>query len=292
MKIDVFEPISLCSGVESSISMIEEARKNYPNKDIFCLGHPVHSEIISNSLKKLGIKIIEAPLSSYEDEISKLPDGCVVVFSAHGHDKSLDDLCKTKKITIIDTTCPIVKNVDSQIKNLILNKNKKVIYIGKENHAESYAVIKNNPLVDFWEISSSFLVDFQYIDGVVLNQTTILKEKLEPHYSQILRENEQIIVKNTSCHYVNLRYLKLKKLDSFFYDYVIIIGSSTSSNTTELFEKAIEWHGKEKALLVSKAEDIQFMKDLEHKPESVALFSGTSAPRELIDSIIEALNSL
>lgn len=292
MKIEIIEPISLCYGVECSIKMIKEAKTTYADKLIFCMGHPVHNEKISQEISDLGIQIIDASPEKYQEEIEKLPDDSVVIFSAHGHDNSLNKLCERKNLNIIDTVCPIVKAINEQINSLVNKENKQVIYIGKKNHAESYAIVKNNPKVDFWEFSSSFSVDFQYNSPYIFNQTTILEDKLEKIYHSILADSPGAIIKNTSCKFVYVRYSKMKELNSSLYDYILVIGSNTSSNSVELYEKAIEYHGKEKALLISKAEDLKFMFDLKVKPQSVAVFSGTSTPQSLINEIIETLRLL
>ena len=171
MKIDIFEPISFCFGVEKSIETIKNYANSHKDVKIFCLGHPVHNEIVSNQLRNLNVSIIDVEPSAYKDQILNLPNNSTLIFSAHGHEKKLEDICKEKNISIIDTVCPIVNNIQKQI-NEILDKNHSVIYIGKNNHPESYAIIKNNHLVNFWEISSSFSVDFNIKNTIIFNQTT------------------------------------------------------------------------------------------------------------------------
>ena len=290
MKIDIFEPISFCFGVEKSIETIKKYVNSHKHEKVFCLGHPVHNELVSNQLKKLNINIIDVQPSCYEEEISKLPSASTIIFSAHGHDKKIERLCLEKNMIIIDTICPIVENIQNQI-NEFLSKNKNVVYIGKNNHPESYAVLKNSHLVNFWDISSSFLVDFNIENAIVFNQTTLLKNKLEPIYANLLNKDSSITIKNTSCKFVNDRYEKLIKLNPNDYDYILIAGSTSSSNTLELLNKAEEIFGTKKALLVSKAEDLVSISNLKHS-KSIAIFSGTSTPIELINDIKQILTQL
>ena len=98
-----------------------------------------------------------------------------------------------------------------------------------------------------------------------------------------------IIIKNTSCRYVDSRYEALKQLNHSSYDLVVVAGSQKSSNTIEIYKKAIEIFGKEKTLLVSKADDLFLYKDKLKKANSALLTSGTSAPIELINEIKEIL---
>lgn len=291
MKIDIFEPISLCFGVANSLDKIKEYVRSHKNENIFCLGHPIHNEIVSNMLLEMGITILDIKPEDFETSILEIPSNSTVIFSAHGHDLNLDKLCKDRKIKILDTICPIVENVRNQISELA-NKGAKIIYIGKRNHPESYAIRKNVNLVDFWDISSSLLVDFDMNNPVVYNQTTILKDKLDPIYKALLSSKKDVVIKNTSCSYVNQRYEELKKLNGNLYDYIVIAGSSTSSNTVELYEKSQSLFGKEKALLISKAEDLKVFTQLEYVHHKIALFSGTSAPIQLINLIKEFLTQL
>ena len=290
MKIDIFEPISFCFGVEKSIETIKNYANSHKDVKIFCLGHPVHNEIVSNQLRNLNVTIIDVEPSAYKDQILNLPNNSTLIFSAHGHEKKLEDICKEKNISIIDTVCPIVDNIQKQI-NEFLGKNHSVIYIGKNNHPESYAIIKNNHLVNFWEISSSFSVDFNIKNTIIFNQTTILENKLETIYNEIYSKNPTAIIKNTSCKFVNDRYTKMKELDPNKYDFIIIAGSTSSSNTTELFNKAVQIFGTKKALLISKAQDLKSISNL-NDAKTVALFSGTSTPIELINEIELILTQL
>ena len=58
MKIDVFNPISFCFGVENSINMIKKATIEYKGRPIFCMGQPIHNELVTSELENLGITII------------------------------------------------------------------------------------------------------------------------------------------------------------------------------------------------------------------------------------------
>ena len=107
-----------------------------------------------------------------------------------------------------------------------------------------------------------------------------------------MKQKPNLNIKKTSCSFVNDRYEKLKSTISNEYDYVLIVGSKQSSNTIELYEKALQIHGNKKALLISKAEDLDFLNKLDTKPQKVAIFSGTSAPSNLINEIYEILKQL
>ena len=287
MKIDVFNPISFCFGVENSINMIKKAAIEYKGRPIFCMGQPIHNELVTSELENLGITIISTALDKYSDEIKKMPNDCVIIFSAHGHDTKLNEICAGKNMIVVDSICPIVATIRQQILNC-LNKNEEIIYIGKKDHPESYAIQKISHLVNFWDISSSFLVDFNLKSPNIFNQTTILQDKILPIYDKIIRNSPAAIIKNTSCKYVNSRYEQLKNISSDSYDYIIIAGSNTSSNTLELYEKGVELFG-DKTLLISKADQLKDLVDLNNKSLKFALFSGTSAPQELIDAIKKIL---
>ena len=288
MKIDIFEPISFCFGVQNSLKIIDETITKYNDRQIFCMGQPIHNELISKKLKDRGVNIIISELANYEEEILLMPNESVIIFSAHGHDKKLDGICELKNMIIIDCVCPIVKNIQLEI-NKFINDDAHVIFIGKQNHPESYAICKNAPKVKFWDISSRYLVDIQYKNTIIFNQTTILNNKLLPIFNELNNLNRKITIKNTSCKFVTERYKKLVNLDINNYDFLIIAGSTTSSNTMELFNTAINLFGKEKCILISHEDDIKTLHKLVKTNDRIAIFSGTSAPPYLIENIKKAL---
>lgn len=291
MKIDIIEPIGMCAGVKNSIDKIIETTIDHKGSSIFCLGAPVHNEAVTTNISKKGVKILDVGPEEYKNALTNLPDGCVIIFSAHGHDRKLDEICKSKNMTIVDTVCPIVKTIEEQIKSIIdSDENKSVLYLGKKNHAESYSAAKISDKVYFQDISSSNLVDIESESVVVYNQTTILKDNLNSIYDRILDKYTTANIRNTSCRHVNLRYEKLKKIYDGQYDYIVVVGSGTSSNTIELYNKACEIMTKEKVLLINKTSELK--KYDFSQAYSVALVSGTSAPDDLIVDIYDALKAL
>ena len=105
MKVDILSPSGCCHGVNNAINMAIEAKAKY-NLPTFILGMLVHNEIVIDNLSKLGIITIKdkAPLEAIND----INEG-VIIFTAHGHDESLDKLAKDKGLIVIDTTCAFVK---------------------------------------------------------------------------------------------------------------------------------------------------------------------------------------
>ena len=91
MKITVIEPKSYCAGVTNAINIALKAKEDYPKREIYILGKLVHNQLVINDLNEKGIKTLYQPKKTYEQLINTVPPESVLIFTAHGHDKKLDD---------------------------------------------------------------------------------------------------------------------------------------------------------------------------------------------------------
>lgn len=283
MKIDIIKPSGYCFGVMNAISEALKIKKNYPFNNVYVLGELVHNEDVIQFLNKHNIHTLF--IDNNEEEILKnLNIDDILIFSAHGHNEKLDELLKNKKITFFDTTC---KNVRKNLDLIKENIDKGIIYIGKENHAETKAAISISESVFLYDLDNG--LDFSKItfkEPIVINQTTLSFLELNTIHNKILQNIPKAKIIDEICPVTRIRQENIIKLKKS-YDLLIIIGSKNSSNTNKLYELALKYHQNKKVLMIGSKKDL-FNLDLSNY-HRVAIFSGTSTPNEIINEVKQYL---
>lgn len=283
MKIDIIQPSGYCFGVMNAINEAIKIKENYPFNNVYVLGELVHNEDVISFLNNHDIHTLV--VNNNEEEIlKKLNTNDILIFSAHGHDEKLDELLKNKKITFFDTTC---KNVKKNLDLIKENIDKGIIYIGKENHAETKAAISISNKVVLYELDKG--LDFSKItfkEPIIINQTTLSFLELNNIHKEILENIPKANIIDEICPVTRIRQENIINLKKD-YDLLIIIGSKTSSNTNKLYELALKYHQNKKVLMIGSKKDL-FNLDLSNY-QHVAIFSGTSTPNEIINEVKQYL---
>lgn len=283
MKIDIIQPSGYCFGVMNAINEAIKIKENYPFNNVYVLGELVHNEDVISFLNNHDIHTLV--VNNNEEEIlKKLNTNDILIFSAHGHNEKLDELLKNKKITFFDTTC---KNVRKNLDLIKENIDKGIIYIGKENHAETKAAISISNKVILYDLDKG--LDFSKItfkEPIIINQTTLSFLELNNIHKEILENIPKANIIDEICPVTRIRQENIINLKKD-YDLLIIIGSKTSSNTSKLYELALKYHQNKKVLMIGSKKDL-FNFDLSNY-QHVAIFSGTSTPNEIINEVKQYL---
>lgn len=283
MKIDIIQPSGYCFGVMNAINEAIKIKKNNPFNNVYVLGELVHNEDVISFLNNHDIHTLV--INNNEEEILKnLNTNDILIFSAHGHNEKLDELLKNKKITFFDTTC---KNVRKNLDLIKENIDKGIIYIGKENHAETKAAISISNKVILYDLDKG--LDFSKItfkEPIIINQTTLSYLELNNIHKEILENIPKANIIDEICPVTRIRQENIINLKKD-YDLLIIIGSKTSSNTNKLYELALKYHQNKKVLMIGSKKDL-FNFDLSNY-QHVAIFSGTSTPNEIINEVKQYL---
>lgn len=283
MKIDIIQPSGYCFGVMNAINEAIKIKENYPFNNVYVLGELVHNEDVISFLNNHDIHTLV--VNNNEEEILKnLNTNDILIFSAHGHNEKLDELLKNKKITFFDTTC---KNVRKNLDLIKENIDKGIIYIGKENHAETKAAISISNKVILYDLDKG--LDFSKItfkEPIIINQTTLSYLELNNIHKEILENIPKANIIDEICPVTRIRQENIINLKKD-YDLLIIIGSKTSSNTNKLYELALKYHQNKKVLMIGSKKDL-FNFDLSNY-QHVAIFSGTSTPNEIINEVKQYL---
>lgn len=285
MEVKIFEPISFCFGVKRAIELVNKIREEYPYNNIYLFGELIHNKSVMDELALKGIKVIEFSKNSAEIQLNTFKAGDIVIFSAHGHDKNYEKILIKNGVKYFDSTCPIVKvNL-----NRISKANGDVIFVGKEGHPETLASLSKGKNVYLYDINSKF--DYSQIKSeqvYVMNQTTLSIFELKRIFKDIKEHFPNAIFTDEICNESRIRQENIASI-SDDYDLVIVIGDKNSSNTTKLYDIANK-NKNRKNYLVSNLDEVKTIDLSRHK--KVALFSGTSCPKYIIDEIYEYLRGI
>lgn len=288
MKVTLCSPQSYCAGVTNAIRLAYKAKSEHPDTPIYVLGMLVHNDEVIKELENNGITTLYRDKKSDEALLYELKDGSIVIFSAHGHKKNLDDIAKEKEFIIYDATCPKVKKNLEMIKDE-LNNNHQVIYIGHKDHPEALAALSLDNNVYFYDIKSDF--NFKLIKDkspLVINQTTLNVDDLKQIYIDIIVNKPKARILDEICNATRLRQESLRLLPSDT-NYILIIGDKKSSNTNRLLEIAQNAHTDIPSYLIS---DIDNIKKLDIPSNShIVIASGASTPQYQIDKIVNYLKN-
>lgn len=270
MKIIFSKNLGFCSGVIRALSIANKAIAKDP-KPIQFLGSLVHNELVTDEIKKRGVKFIKDPQQAKKGTI---------IIQAHGFPFFEHKI--SKEILIRDATCPLVKKAQTIAENLY-KKNYKVIIIGDKDHPEVKGInsrTENTSIIieDATQAKRLNLPKGKKIG--ILSQTTQNREKVKRILEILLKKSKNIEFFDTICPEVEKRQNELNKIFKKC-DGILVIGSRTSANTTRLFLLAKE--KQKKAFWVNSLEEL---KKKEIKDVSVlGVVSGTSSPNWEIEKI-------
>ena len=131
MKIYLANPRGFCAGVDRAIDIVDLSLKKY-GAPIYVRHEIVHSRHVVNSLRHKGAVFVE--------ELNEVPEGSVVIFSAHGVAKSVWDEANRRRLHVIDATCPLV------------------IKVHNENHIDELRQLLHGVLAILRRVANIFLV--------------------------------------------------------------------------------------------------------------------------------------
>ncbi|MCR5185380.1 MAG: 4-hydroxy-3-methylbut-2-enyl diphosphate reductase [Bacilli bacterium] len=281
MKVSILEPKGYCAGVAHAIKVALQAKEDYPNKNVYILGMLVHNHHVVNLLNDKGIKMVKS--------FDSIGDGDVIVFNADGHSKEQREIAESKHLIIYDAICP---KVASNLKKIVdeITSGHQVIYIGQEHHQETQIAIGVIEGVCFYDEKKKF--DYSLIKDpspFVLNQTTLNSLDIVNLHKDILSHIPGARISNEICPTTRKRQEAVQYLDDDV-DAVIVVGDQVSSNSKRLFEIAKSTHPNIDVFMVSDPEevDVEALKNKKH----IAISSGASTPRDVIDIIYQNLITL
>ena len=279
MKIILANPRGFCAGVDRAISIVELALEIH-GAPIYVRHEVVHNRFVVNGLRERGAIFVE--------ELSEVPDGAIVIFSAHGVSQAVRQEAKDRNLKVFDATCPLVTKVHMQVARASV-KGTKAILIGHKGHPEVEGTMGQygNQEGGIYLIESiediANLPVAQNDDLTFMTQTTLSLDDTAETISA-LKEKYPAIQgphKNDICYATTNRQQAVRELAKQS-DLVVVVGSKNSSNSNRLAELASRMGVASK--LIDDPNDIQ--PDWFNGVQTIGVTAGASAPEELVQSVI------
>ena len=289
MNVFVANPHGYCTGVVRAIELVKRVRESHQSGDVFVLGSIVHNEDVINELTKLGITTLRDKSKTPSQILRELPEHSIIVFTAHGHDKALEQIVKEKMMIAYDATCPMVTTNHHIIKKELKNGHQ-VIYIGKKNHPEALAAASIGEAVILIEkIDDLHLEAIKDKSPLVINQTTLSHLELKTIHDAIVKLIPDARLADEICSATILRQNAVLKLPNET-QLVYVVGGENSSNTASLAKIASKHLPFAKVIRILNEKEIN-KKDLIGL-DYVAVVSGASTPLETTNRVVELLKKL
>lgn len=284
MQILLANPRGFCAGVDRAISIVENALTLY-GAPIYVRHEVVHNRYVVDSLRQRGAIFIE--------QISEVPDGAILIFSAHGVSQAVRNEAKSRDLTVFDATCPLVTKVHMEVARAS-RRGEESILIGHAGHPEVEGTMGqySNPqgmyLVespdDVWtlDVKNDAKLSFMTQTTLSVDDTSDVIDALRERFPKIVGPRKDDICYATTNRQEAVRALAGQA------DVVLVVGSKNSSNSNRLAELA-QRMGKA-AYLIDDATDIQeaWVKEA----DCVGVTAGASAPDILVQNVISRLQEL
>lgn len=272
-------PRGFCAGVAYAIEVVDLALKIHGDP-VYVRHAIVHNEYVVRSFEARGVVFVE--------DIAEIPRGSVVVYSAHGVSPEVRRESKERGLTIIDATCPLVTKVHNEARHFAA-KGYFMIYIGHAGHVEAEGTMGEAPdrmvLVETPADAEALALP-HYDKLAVLTQTTLSVDEVRATLDVLKRRFPHLETpkKEDICYATTNRQSAIRELADQC-DLVLVVGSTTSSNSNRLREVA-ESLGTEAHLLMT-PDQIQPAWRTDY--EKVGISSGASTPEKLVEDVIGAL---
>ncbi len=276
------EPRGFCAGVDRAIEIVERAITKF-GRPIYVRHEIVHNTYVVNDLKEKGAIFIE--------ELSDVPPGATLVFSAHGVSRAVQDEARARGFQIFDATCPLVTKVHVEVAKLH-KEGYEFIMIGHKGHPEVEGTMGQldsgiHLVEDVADVAR--IQPGQTERLAVVTQTTLsvddaaeISAAVKARFPQVREPKQQDI-----CYATQNRQDAIKVMSPQV-DVLIVVGSPTSSNSNRLRELAAKLGTT--AYMVDDASELQ-ESWLEGRSR-VGLTAGASAPEILVRQVIDRIRAL
>ncbi|MBF0478208.1 MAG: 4-hydroxy-3-methylbut-2-enyl diphosphate reductase [Candidatus Omnitrophica bacterium] len=277
MEIYLSRTQGFCSGVAHAVTIVEKALEKY-GTPLYVYHEIVHNTHVVNNFKNKGVTFV--------DDLNGVPDKAVIIFSAHGVPPSTFIEAKQKNLYIIDATCPLVKRVHYQAMQLSAAQCHTIL-IGHKGHQEvsgTAGYVKPELLhfvQDVNDIKNLKLAPDANVGYVT--QTTLSEDETHEMISLLKKQFKNLRIPDQSdvCYATQNRQNAVKELAQLC-DFIIVCGSSNSSNTNRLKETG-ERYGT-KSIIIDNPEDLNL--SLLEKIKKCGITSGASVPYYIVDKML------
>ena len=282
MDILLANPRGFCAGVDRAISIVERALELY-EPPIYVRHEVVHNKFVVDGLRRRGAVFV--------DELNEVPDGNIVIFSAHGVSQAVRENAKQRGLKVFDATCPLVTKVHMEVTRAS-RKGIECILIGHAGHPEvegtmgqydnadgGIYLVESVDDVAALKVKNPAQLCFSSQTTLSVDDTADVIDALRARFPDIEGPRKDDI-----CYATQNRQDAVRDLAEQC-DVVLVVGSPNSSNSNRLRELA-ERMGKA-AYLVDNADQLE--KEWFKQENKIGVTAGASAPEILIKQVIQRL---
>ncbi|SEH12670.1 4-hydroxy-3-methylbut-2-enyl diphosphate reductase [Thermoleophilum album] len=269
-------PRGYCAGVDRAVETVERALELY-GPPVYVRKEIVHNKHVVETLRKRGAVFV--------DDENEVPEGEVVVFSAHGVAPSVQENARRRRLRTIDATCPLVTKVHVEARKFAA-EGYTIVLIGHEGHEEvegtmgeapdHIVLVETEEDVDALEVEDPERVAYLTQTTLSVDETKRIIQRLRERFPNVVGPKSDDI-----CYATTNRQMAVRELARQC-DLVLVIGSRNSSNSNRLVEVA-RAHGAEAHLIDNES---QVREEWLEGKRVVGITSGASAPEELVQRLV------
>lgn len=280
-KIILLRPRGFCAGVVRAIDVVKIVLNLY-GAPVYVRKEIVHNRHVVDELRQAGAVFVE--------ELSEVPEGARVIFSAHGVSPAVREEAKKRNLQVIDATCPLVTKVHLEAVKFA-RQDYTIILIGHAGHdevigtlgeaPESTVLVSSVDDVDRLEVKDPTKISYLTQTTLSLDETKDIVQRLKQRFPAIKGPRTQDI-----CYATENRQLGVKAVVPLT-DVLLVVGSQNSSNSRRLVE--VCQNEGVPAYLVDDSREVS--PEWLREAKTVAVTAGASAPENLVQELIQSLET-
>ena len=283
MQIYLANPRGFCAGVDRAIAIVNEALTRF-EPPIYVRHEVVHNKFVVSDLANRGAVFVE--------ELHEVPDGAIVIFSAHGVSKAVEDEATRRDLTVFDATCPLVTKVHIEVIKFA-QEGMDAVLIGHAGHPEvegtmgrfnrrhggQIHLVEDESDVEALTVQDAERLAFVTQTTLSMDDTARVIDALRDKFPNIQGPRKDDI-----CYATQNRQDAVKDLAGRC-EVVLVVGSPNSSNSNRLRELAERMSCR--AYLIDNASEME--RSWFGGIQSVGVTAGASAPEVLIQEVLQQL---
>jgi len=282
MRVILAQPRGFCAGVVRAIEIVDRALLKH-GAPVYVRHEIVHNRHVVENLRDKGARFVE--------ELDKVPEGAVAIFSAHGVAKTVERAADERGLDVLDATCPLVTKVHVQGRQYVA-QGRTLILIGHAGHPEVEGTIGQIPGTVLLVQSEEDVAKLDLpLDAPLayVTQTTLSVDDTRGIIDALLARFSDMVGPDTRdiCYATQNRQAAVRELSTQV-DVLLVVGATNSSNSNRLREIGSE-SGVPSYLV---ADGSQVKPEWFNGVTTVGLTAGASAPEEMVENVIGALRAL
>ena len=283
MQIKLANPRGFCAGVDRAIEIVNRALEVF-GPPIYVRHEVVHNKFVVEDLRNRGAVFV--------DELDEIPDDVIVIFSAHGVSRAVQDEAEARNLKVFDATCPLVTKVHMEVLRYSRD-GRECVLIGHAGHPEvegtmgqydtstggTIYLVENEEDVARLQVRNPDRLAFVTQTTLSMDDTAKVIDALRKHFPLIEGPRKDDI-----CYATQNRQDAVKQLASEC-DLVLVVGSPNSSNSNRLRELSDRMGTP--AYLIDGAEEIcpEWLEGV----NNIGVTAGASAPDVLVQQVLKHL---